>query len=114
MLSQRQDPRAMVGLLCSWAAAIVVAGCGAGSGETRRRLNELEQELADPAVIRDVSRYKELGREHARVQRLVGEIRRLVELERRGEEAQALVSDDDEEPELLESESSSLSLKLVE
>lgn len=61
------------------------------------RLNELEQELADPAVIRDVSRYKELGREHARVQRLVGEIRRLVELERRAEEAQALVSDDDEE-----------------
>jgi peptide chain release factor 1 len=61
------------------------------------RLNELEQELADPAVVRNVSRYKQLGREHTRVQRLVGEIRRLVELERRVEEALSLVSDDDEE-----------------
>ena len=45
MPSQRRDPLIAAGFLCSWAAAIFVAGCGASSSETKRRLGELEQRI---------------------------------------------------------------------
>ncbi|MBR4108425.1 MAG: peptide chain release factor 1 [Akkermansia sp.] len=63
----------------------------------RRRLEELEQQIADPELFQDRARAEELMREHRRTQELMRDWARLLEVQRQLEENQELATGEDEE-----------------
>ncbi len=63
----------------------------------RRRLEELEQQIADPELFQDRARAEELMREHRRTQELMRDWARLLEVQRQLEENQELAAGEDEE-----------------
>lgn len=63
----------------------------------RRRLEELEQQIADPELFQDRARAEELMREHRRTQELMRDWARLLEVQRQMEENQELATGEDEE-----------------
>ncbi len=62
----------------------------------RDRAAEVEQELANPATARDPAKLKALGREHARLDRIVKTARRYEKLKDELAQADELASDSDE------------------
>ncbi len=61
----------------------------------RHRISQLDEELASPATQHDGARFKQLGRERARLERLAAEVEDLAHLEERLAQARALLSDPD-------------------
>ncbi|MCU0611150.1 MAG: peptide chain release factor 1 [Candidatus Eisenbacteria bacterium] len=63
----------------------------------KARLDEIDTELSSPLLQRDGARFRTMGRERSRLQRIVDEIHELSRLEDRLREARALLSDGDPE-----------------
>jgi peptide chain release factor 1 len=59
------------------------------------RLNELDANLGDPQVAKDMKRFRELGREHAEVSNVMSRYQRFVQRERDLHQAQALLAEPD-------------------
>jgi peptide chain release factor 1 len=59
------------------------------------RFNDIERALADPSVTSDLSRLRELGREHKELERIVILIRRLRQTERQIAELEEMISSED-------------------
>ncbi len=59
------------------------------------RLAELDANLGDPQVAKDMKRFRELSREHAEVGNVLSRYRRFVQRERDAQQAQALLDDPD-------------------
>ncbi|MEP6876209.1 MAG: PCRF domain-containing protein, partial [Burkholderiales bacterium] len=59
------------------------------------RLNELDATLGDPAIARDMKRFRELTREHAEITGLVEKFRRFEQRERDLADAQEMLADTD-------------------
>ena len=59
------------------------------------RLNELDANLGDPQVAKDMKRFRELSREHAEVGNVLSRYQRFVQRERDAQQARALLDDAD-------------------
>ncbi len=67
----------------------------------RERSGELERQLSDPSLVKDLEKYQEVTREHARLRGILEVGDRYIELDRQiGENRELLKSEDD--PEMLE------------
>ena len=83
-------------------------------GEAERRFSELDERLADPAVLQDPDRLRELGQERSHLEEVVGEGRTLRELleEHRGAAELAREADDPEMRAMAEEELSRLEARI--
>ena len=65
--------------------------------DLKRRYDELDYQMGDPAVLADHSRLIELGRERAELEEVVAEYNNLAEITRQLEESTELAKDTDPE-----------------
>ncbi len=68
----------------------------------RRRLDELDAQMADPNLFNDPRRAADVSRDQQRMARLVGDYEKLKQIEGQIEEARAMLRDDQADPELRE------------
>ena len=73
----------------------MITNLGARLEALKARLSDVDEELASPTLLHDGARFKQIGRERARLQRIVSQIEELSRLEEQLTQARSLLSDGD-------------------